>query len=175
MSFHPSLAGTIKGSSDGREFIFFQVRGHERHDYTCLFVCQTHFLPASAAERIVKWIPVGFFSVRCFFARLLLSDLDECEVTLVLETEKDSDSVLRFERVSNGNGIVKDIVGPFAVGPPTRVLVPCPAALQQSSCKELDRRSSLCVHWYRYGWSSGRIIEGRNWASRHHCGAYYVY
>ena len=96
----------------------------------------------------MKWISVGFFSLRCFFARLLLSDLDECEVTLVLEIEKDSDSVLvlRFERVSNGDGIVEDIVGPFAVGPPTRVLVPCPAALLQSSCKELiDARACVSI------------------------------
>ena len=67
-------------------------------------------------------------------------------MTLVLEIEKDSDSVLRFERVSNGDGIVEDIVGPFAVGPPTRVLVPCPAALLQSSCKELiDARACVSV------------------------------
>ena len=100
----------------------------------------------SAAERILKWISVGLFSLRCSFAFLLLSDLDEGVVTLVLEIDKDSDSVLRFERVSNGGGIIEDIVGAFAVGPPTRVLVPCPASLLQSSCKELiDARACVSI------------------------------
>ena len=80
----------------------------------------------------MKWISVGVFSSRCVFVFLLLSDMDEGEVTLVLEIDKDSDSVLRFKRVGNGGGIIEDIVGSFAVGPPTRVLVLCPASLLQS-------------------------------------------
>ena len=63
---------------------------------------------------------------------------------MALKIEKDSDSALHFEHVGNGNGIVEDIVGPFTVGPPTRALVPCPATLLQSSCKELTD-TQACV------------------------------
>ena len=58
---------------------------------------------------------------------------------MVLEMEKDSDSVLRFERVRNGDGIVEDIVGPFCRWPSNKSIgaLSSHAALQQSSCKEL--------------------------------------
>ena len=83
-------------------------------------------------------ISVGFFSLRCFFAFLLLSDLDdEGEVTLVLEIDKDSDSVRRFERVRDEGGIVENVGGELSVGPPAGVLVPRSASLTQSSSEEL--------------------------------------
>jgi hypothetical protein len=74
--------------------------------------------------------------LRCFFG-FFLSNLDEVEVTLVLEIEKDSDSVLRFKRVCEEGGLIEGIACAFVIGPPTRVLVPRPASLTQSSCEEL--------------------------------------
>jgi hypothetical protein len=83
-----------------------------------------------------RWFSVGFFPLRCFFD-FFLSNLDEDKVTLVLEVEEDSDSILRFERVRAEGGIVEGMCDVFAVDPPTRVLVPRPASLTQSSREEL--------------------------------------
>ena len=98
----------------------------------------------------MKWISVGFFSLRCCFFAFFSSDLDEGEVALVLlEIDKDPDSVLlRFERFSKEDGIIiEGIDGPSAVGPPAaRVLVPCPASCLQSSREELiDARACVSI------------------------------
>ena len=58
-------------------------------------------------------------------------------MTLVLEIDKDSDSILRFERVRDEGGIVENLGGELSVGPPAGVLVPRPASLTQSSSEEL--------------------------------------
>jgi hypothetical protein len=50
-------------------------------------------------------------------------------VTLVFKIDKDTDSILRFDRVGKHPGIIVDIGGPFAVDFPTRILVPCQEVL----------------------------------------------
>jgi hypothetical protein len=80
---------------------------------------------ASTTARILRWGSEGFFSLRCFFV-FFLSNLDEDEVTLVLEIEKDSDSILLcLERVREEGGFNEDIEDTFAIGPPTRVRYWC--------------------------------------------------
>ena len=67
-------------------------------------------------------------------------------MTLVLEIDKDSGSILRFESVREEGGFIEGIDGAFAVGPPTRVLVPRPASMTQSSREELvDVRAAVSI------------------------------
>jgi 2-methylaconitate cis-trans-isomerase PrpF len=67
-------------------------------------------------------------------------------VTLALEIDEDSDPILRFERVREDGGIVEGIGDAFAGGTPTRVLVPRPASLTQSSREELvDIRAAVSI------------------------------
>jgi hypothetical protein len=72
--------------------------------------------------------------------------LDEVKVTLVLEIEKDSNSVLRFKRDREEGGLIESTDGAVAIGPTTRVLVPRPASLTQSSCEEsVDVRAAVSI------------------------------
>jgi hypothetical protein len=70
---------------------------------------------------------VGFFLdfLRFFF---FLAYADEVEVTLVFESDEDSNSVLSFKLICYGEGFVVCSKDRFAVASPARVLVFCPAS-----------------------------------------------
>jgi hypothetical protein len=105
-SFHPSSACFIKGSSfEGGNASFFKWGAiRDTTTQACSSVrpwtssrSNSYSLPASHAARSFKWFSVGSLLFLFFF--LLLSHLDELEVTLELESEEHADSILRFELV----------------------------------------------------------------------------
>jgi hypothetical protein len=67
----------------------------------------------------------------------LLAYADELEVSLVFESDEDSNSILCFQRICDDFGIGACINEGFTVASPTRVLVLRPASSAQSLFEEL--------------------------------------
>ena len=73
---------------------------------------------------------------RPFDVLLFLAHRDELEVALILESDKDADSVLRFGLICDEMGGGVSLVDWQPVSSPTRVLVFRPPSSTQSSADE---------------------------------------
>jgi hypothetical protein len=86
---------------------------------------------------------VGNFSR---FDFLRLADLDELEVPLVLESDEDANSILRFKLCCDGVAFGTGFKERFAGASPTRVLMFRPASSSQPTTEELvDVRSVMVI------------------------------
>jgi hypothetical protein len=139
--FHPSSASSINRSPlEGGNASFFKYGARfDKHTQACSSVrpwtfsrSASHLSPASTTARSLRWFSVRTFVLRFFF----LVHLDELEVTLVLESDEDTESIVRFERVGVEVGIVGCSKTRLAASP-TRVLLLRPASLTQSSRGEV--------------------------------------